>query len=173
MERVSNINILELFLSARPKLEAAIFRLVRCRSTAADLLQETWLHLSDIEPDRPIGNAEAYVHRVAINLALDHVRGEKRRRNFDHGARSLLDHGAEERTPERVLAGREQIALLQRAVAELPARSRQIFFMNRFEGKSHRRIAEELGVSETTVNFHIRRVLERLCELRDRPGESP
>jgi len=173
METASNINILELFLSVRPKLEAAIFRLVRCHSTAADLLQETWLHLSHIEPSRPIGNAGAYVHRVAVNLALDHVRSEKRRRNFDRGASSLLDQGADERTPERVLAGREQIAAFQRAVAELPARSRQIFFMNRFEGKPHRRIAEELGVSETTVNFHIRRVLERLAALRDRPGESP
>lgn len=172
MEKASKISTLELFLSMRPKIEAAIFKLVRCRSTAADLVQDTWLHLSRVEADRPIDNAGAYVHRVAVDLALDHVRGEKRRSNLDLVNRGLLADATEERTPERVVVGRDQIAAFRRAVADLPQQSRRIFFMNRFEGKSHRRIAQELGVSQTTVNFHIRRVLQRLTDLRDAHGES-
>lgn len=167
MKKVSQINSLELFLSMRPKLEAAIFRRVRCRSTAADLVQDTWLHLNRLNADHPIDNVGAYAHRVAINLALDHVRSERRRFNFGLASRGLLDEGTEELTPERVVVGRDQIAAFRRAVAELPEQSRRIFFMNRFEGKSHRRIAQELGVSETTVNFHIRRVLQRLADLRN------
>ncbi|MCK9919310.1 RNA polymerase sigma factor [Microbacteriaceae bacterium K1510] len=172
MEKTSKISTLELFLSMRPKLEAAIFRRVGCRTTAADLVQDTWLHLARIEADRPIGNAGAYVHRVAVNLALDHVRSEKRRATLGPASQGLLDAATEERTPERVLIGRDQIAAFRRAVADLPEQSRRIFFMNRFEGKPHRRIAQELGVSETTVNFHIRRVLQRLSELRDTSSES-
>lgn len=172
MEKACKISTLELFLSMRPKIEAAIFKRVRCRSTAADLVQDTWLHLARLDADHPIDNASAYVHRVAVNLALDHVRSEKRRFNFGLASRGLLDAGSEELTPERVVVGRDQIAAFRRAVAELPEQSRRIFFMNRFEGKSHRRVAQELGVSETTVNFHIRRVLQRLADLRDTPGES-
>jgi RNA polymerase sigma-70 factor (ECF subfamily) len=109
---------------------------------------------------------------VAVNLELYHVRSEKRRFNFGVASQGLLDEAAEELTPERVVVGRDQIAAFRRAVAEMPEQSCRIFFLNRFEGKSHRRIAQELGVSETTVNFHIRRVLQRLADLRDTPGES-
>lgn len=166
MKKPYGISILEQFLSMRPAIAAAIYSRVGCRMTTADLLQETWLHLARLSADHPIDNARAYVHRVAANLAVDHVRGERRRGDLGRAASELLDDRADVLTPERVVVARDQLDAFRRAVAELPEQSRRIFFMNRFEEKSHRRIAQELGVSETTVNFHIRRVLQRLADLR-------
>lgn len=150
----------------RQAIEAATYRRVRCRSVTADVVQETWLHLARLSADYPIENPGAFVHRVAANLALDHVRSERRRGNFGQAARDLLDGANETLTPERVVMGRDQLDAFRRAIGELPERSRQIFFMNRFEEKSYRRIAQELGVSETTVHFHIRRVLQHLADLK-------
>lgn len=151
----------------RPMLEAAIYGRVRCRSTTADLMQETWLRLSSVDSAHPVDNARAYVHRVAANVAIDHVRKESRRGVLNEEIRELLWEQSDALTPERIAVSRDALRGFRRVVAELPPQSRRIFFMNRFAGKSHRAIARELGVSETTVHFHIRRVLDRLAGVRD------
>lgn len=167
MEKGCKFSILDQFLTMRPAVEAAIYRRVGCRTAAADLLQETWIHLARVGTDQKIENAGAFVYRVAANLALDYMRSERRRGHLGQAARAVLQAPEEVLTPERVLVGRDHLDVFRRVVAELPEQSRRIFFMNRFEDKSHRRIARELGVSETTVNYHIRRVLQRLADLRD------
>jgi RNA polymerase sigma-70 factor (ECF subfamily) len=39
--------------------------------------------------------------------------------------------------------------------------------MSRFEGKTHREIAERFGITEQAVFYHVRRVLEHLAVIRD------
>ena len=46
-------------------------------------------------------------------------------------------------------------------------KTRRIFLMNRIERIPHRRIAEQLGITDEAVYYHIRRALERLAALRD------
>jgi RNA polymerase sigma-70 factor (ECF subfamily) len=39
--------------------------------------------------------------------------------------------------------------------------------MNRIDGIPHRRIAEQMGMTDEAVYYHVRRALERLARLRD------
>ena len=56
----------------------------------------------------------------------------------------------------------EIYTIWERSLASLPAKTRQIFEMNRNEGKKYREIALELGISEKTVEVHMSAALKLL-----------
>jgi DNA-directed RNA polymerase specialized sigma24 family protein len=73
---------LRVFLDHRDRLESCISRIVGCRATAADLVQELFLRLWGRAPDHDPGiarpdDAAAYLFRSAHNLAIDHLRSER------------------------------------------------------------------------------------------------
>lgn len=144
-----------------------LMRRLRCAFTARDLAHDLYLKLGDVDGAARIGNGRAYLFRMAANLATDHLRGEARRAEILQEARDILDGGAEWRTPERDVIARDELDRLRREVAGLPELSRRIFHLNRFEGRTHRDIAQQLGVSVTTVENHMRKVLDRLAAARD------
>lgn len=141
-------------------------RRLRCVFTARDLAQDVYLKLHEVQNAGEIRNGKAYLFRVAANLATDHLRTEARRAELLSEAQDILSAVSETRTPERELIGREDIARLRQAAESLPPLSREIFRLNRFEGRTQREIAESLGVSLTTVEKHIRKVLDRLARAR-------
>jgi RNA polymerase sigma-70 factor (ECF subfamily) len=70
-------------------------------------------------------------------------------------------------SPERTVIGRENLDAVRAALDELPEKTRRIFLMNRIDGIPHRRIAEQMGITDEAVYYHVRRALERLARLRD------
>lgn len=57
---------------------------------------------------------------------------------------------------------------IRRAVEELPELYREAFEMNRFENRTYKEIAEELGISAKTVDYRIQQSLKILrVKLKD------
>jgi RNA polymerase sigma-70 factor (ECF subfamily) len=166
VDKPALLRLLGAFAGRRPALEAALRRQLRNSTVAADVMQESWLKLSG-GTDATIENADAYVRRVVRNTATDHVRKERRRAAIDAEVRDLLWSADDERSPERILMGRQALAAVAAALEQMPERSRIIFAMSRFEGKTHREIAERFGITEQAVFYHVRRVLEHLAVVRD------
>lgn len=52
--------------------------------------------------------------------------------------------------------------LIQKAISELPANSRQVFVLSRMNNMSNKEIASRLNISVKTVEFHITRSLKQL-----------
>ena len=63
---------------------------------------------------------------------------------------------------EALLLEKELFAQLENAVAMLPEKCRLVFKMSREESKTHKQIAEELNISEKTVNNHLTRAIKVL-----------
>jgi RNA polymerase sigma-70 factor (ECF subfamily) len=166
VDKPALLRLLGAFAGRRPALEAALRRQLRNSTVAADVMQESWLKLSG-GTDATIENADAYVRRVVRNTATDHIRKERRRAAIDAEVRDLLWSADDERSPERILMGRQALAAVAAALEQMPERSRIIFAMSRFEGKTHREIAERFGITEQAVFYHVRRVLEHLAVIRD------
>lgn len=164
--------ILAVFGDERPRLARALQARLRCPAATADVLQDIWIKLAGQDgvatgEAGSVRNASAFVHSVARNAATDHLRKERRRSEIDSEVQHLLSEDVDEASPERILMGREALAEIRRTLDGLPAQSRDIFLMNRFEGKTHKAIAAELGVSEQTVYYHIKRALDALARCRD------
>jgi RNA polymerase sigma-70 factor (ECF subfamily) len=158
--------LLSSFAADRSRIETSLRG--RARDEASDVMQDTWVKLATRSADGVIDNPSAYVTLVARNTATDHVRKERRRNAIDTEIRSLLWDSEDEFTPERILIGRQAATMLTDAIEELPTQTKRVFLMNRFEGLTHREIAETIGISEPAVYYHIRRALEHLSGVRQR-----
>jgi len=140
---------------------------LRCPFTAHDLTQELYLKVSALDGRPEVDNARAYLFRMAENLVIDHLRREQRRSGLLAEVESLLWGGGQGVSPERQVMARQELRALIAVVEALPPATRRVFKRNRFDGKTQREIAEELGISQTAVEKHIRKALRRLAARRD------
>lgn len=153
-----------LFRLYRRELWGMAYRRVGDREAAADLVQDTFLRYAATPGARP-GNPRSFLWRVLGNLVID-LRRSLSRRGRHEAIDDLADHLADGRPgPDQVLAGRQQLAILVRALAELPADCRAALLLNRLEGLSHAEVGTRLGISPSMVSKHIMRAL-RHCARR-------
>ncbi|BCG23993.1 RNA polymerase sigma factor [Pseudomonas tohonis] len=144
---------LALYLREQNRLLQLIRRIVGDRSTAEDLAQDTFLRLWD----RELGDGDrSLLFRTAQNLALDHLRARQVRSRH---AREQSDEDDTIDLQQQAEAHQEFEHLLRR-LQGLPRRCQQVFLLSRVDGLSYASIAERLGVSLSTVEKDIIRVLQ-------------
>ncbi len=141
----------ELNARFRGPLMAYFVRRLGNRSEAEDLTQETFARLLGAASFEQADQAHAYVFRVASNLLRDRARLSARRRGVQPGFQELLSDGQEDREPERVLVGREQLREVLSALDELGERTKNVFLLFRLEGMKQKEIAALYGIGLSTV----------------------
>jgi RNA polymerase sigma factor (sigma-70 family) len=118
-----------------------------------DVAQDAFMRFAAIDDRDAIDNPRAYLFRTAHNLLVDEHRRLALRRTNPAGTKAQLL--SDDRTPERVLVGRERLEVLSRALREMPAVRRRSFLFNRLQGLSCAAIARMTGYSESAVKKHI------------------
>ncbi len=118
-----------------------------------DVAQDAFMRFVAIENRHAIDNPRAYLFRTAHNVLVDEHRRLALRgaSPADTEARPASD----DRTPERVLVGQEQLEILTRSLRAMPAARRRSFLLNRLQGLSCAAIARMTGYSESAVKKHI------------------
>lgn len=130
------------------------------RDAGRDLLHDTWLRLAEHAAaaapegggaDQP-RDATAYLAVMAQHLALDqHRRGQRLKRHVEEETRhAQLAPPLSPDVAESVMY-RQALAVLEQALAGLPARCRAVFMAHRMHGEKLPAIAERLAVSVNTV----------------------
>jgi DNA polymerase-3 subunit epsilon len=114
----------------------------------------TWLKQGP--PNHPL----AYLKQVAVRVAVKLVERESRQHSTPLNA---LEQVA---APDSILAAEARLDL-QRALAGLPGRQRQVMLMH-LQGASNREIAEQLGVAEGTVAATLHQARAKLAVAFDR-----
>lgn len=152
----------DLDLRFRRPLMGYFLNRVGDRAEAEDLTQQTFLRL--LGADRSdLANPGAFVFRVAANLLKDRARGralrEDRLLSLDDEAAAPADH----LTPERVLLGRENLALVIEGLDELGGVTRDAFVLFRFERLSQREIGARIGLSQGAVEKRLMRATLHLA----------
>lgn len=137
-------------------------RRLRDGSDVEDLTQEVFARLLKRAELGEIANIEGYLFHTAANLLRERARKSARRPGDDAAADPELADSVEDFSPERILLGREAYARMVEALQELPERARTIFVLNRFEELSAVEIARRLGVSVSTVEKDMMRVIAHL-----------
>ena len=153
-----------LFRDHHEQVFRAAYRITGSVTDAEDVLQTIFLRLaSNAKTPDLAPNPAGYLHRAAVNAALDLVRGRGRARlvSFDsvESAQELKNPNS---GPEEEHDDRELRALLRDAVAKLGERAATVFALRYFEGYDNNRIAELLGTSPTVVAVTLHRERMRL-----------
>lgn len=149
------------------------YRITGNAMDAEDVLQTIFTRLlrRDEQLD-PASGAGSYLHRAAVNAALDIMRRKKRARavDLDEVQDELLQDastGPERRQGSRELAGR-----LRDALGQLSPRQAEIFALRYLEGLGNHEIARMLGSSQTAIAVILHRARHRLQkELQPLQGE--
>jgi RNA polymerase sigma-70 factor (ECF subfamily) len=133
---------------------------------AEDVTQEAFLRLYRcLHAGQSIGNARAWVFRVAHNLAVNQIKSQQFITPLDDETwaeiRRLYRDASP--TPEQKLLQREKFDRLRIAIASLTAPERQCLHL-RTKGFRYREIANILDTSTTTVAETLYRVIEKLAK---------
>ena len=123
------------------------------REAAADILQDGFVTLyTKLDSYSGEGSFEGWARKIFVNTALMSLRKKDILRQSEEVdvVRSLA---ADSPTPIQNMSYRELNAM----IAELPPGFRTVFNMYVIEGYSHKEIAEELGISETTSRSQLQR----------------
>jgi RNA polymerase sigma factor (sigma-70 family) len=156
------------FLASRD----ALLRFLRAHGAgdaAEDLLNELWLRLREAPP-RPVAKPLAYLYRAANNLMLDRYRSESSAAARERGWAEVTGatHPGQSDAPsgDREIIARQQLAQVQAALAALGPRVEQLFWRHRVDGVPQRQLAEEFGVSISTIESDLRKATRALIDVR-------
>ncbi|CAN7342977.1 RNA polymerase sigma factor [Brevundimonas sp. LjRoot202] len=146
---------------ARP-LRSFFRKRTRNEQEADDLVQEVFCRLAAREQPGAMDNAEAYIFQMAANLLRDRARRYATRTAADRAMEAGGASSFEEISPERVLLGKQRLALLERVLGELPERTRVIFLLHRFEELKYAEIAGRLEISVSSVEKHMMEAMRQI-----------
>lgn len=164
---MSPTGIEAVFLANREKL----VRFLAARGAgdgAEDLVQDLWVKLSG-RMDGPIANPLAYLYRAADMLMIDRYRS---RRQSERREKDWVDGqgGPEPSEAERTLIARQTAERIAQALAALGERPATVFRRARVEGVAQKRVAEELGISISTVESDLRLAAQAIAALKEQIG---
>jgi len=149
------------------------FRMTGNEHDAEDIVQDTFLRAyRALHQFESRANFRTWLHRVAINCALDHLRRVRRRgeelylevvpQEEENDSRSSVPSAGP--TPERLLLSVELKKKLEGAMAELSDRERAAFVMRHFDGCSIEEIGKALGLRGPAAKNTVFRAVQKLRE---------
>ncbi len=154
-----------------PRLFGLLYRMTGSRDVAEDLLQETFLRMvRTIERYEPSGRFDAWLLRIAGNLARDWIRRQARRgpslsldAPLDDGQVGIADRAvADLESVDSGLDRAERSAALERGLGTLNDHEREVLLLHHHGGLSFREIAALLGVPLGTALARGHRALKKL-----------
>jgi RNA polymerase sigma-70 factor (ECF subfamily) len=139
-----------------------LYHLTRDRHAAEDLTQETFLRaLAAVKSFRPGSNFRAWVFRIGHNNFVNQKRSERRTKHQLPEDAAAPGRNAAERDAEN----HEVLALVMRAVNDLPTDFRAALLLHVQEGMSYREVAEALGTTEETARWRAFKARQKLMKV--------
>ncbi len=109
-------------------------------------------------------DAKYWLIRVAKNLALNHVRRNKREIELVEKARHNPSLSVESRDAAQVAVEADEKRVVRTAIESLPENLRLVIQLKEYSGLDYKAIAKVLGISETNVKVRVYRARKKLEE---------
>jgi RNA polymerase sigma-70 factor (ECF subfamily) len=133
-----------------------------------DLVQEVFMRLARRSNFEDVEHIEGYVFQTAANVIRDRLRRRAVRCAGEHDNLEDSALPSDDLSPERVLQGRQLLDHAVRALQELPARTRHVFVLRRYEGMKQEEIATYLRMSVSGVRLHLQKAQAHLAKRLER-----
>ena len=130
---------------------------------AEDILQDAFIKLWDNCATVNFDKSKSFLFTVANNLFLNIKKHEKV--VAEHQKTTIMSSNQE--SPEFVMLEKEFLEKIEKAIADLPEKQKEVFLLSRIEKKKYREIAEILGISVKAVE---KRMHLALIKMKDKIG---
>lgn len=132
---------------------------------AKSLVQDAFISLWE---KNPIVNSEyqlqSYLYTSVKNNCLMRLRHEKVKERYviatELKFQNQINLSALEQLDTSTISFQEVEALIQKTLADLPPRCRNIFILSRFEGKKNQEVADELNITVKAVEAQITKAIK-------------
>ena len=133
-----------------------------------DIIQEAYVRVLRARENGRIDSPKAFLFTTARNLAFGRMRRPDMRAEESLAEiETLCVLDGSEDIP-RAVARAEELELLTRAIQSLPTRCRQVLTLRKLYGMSQREVAQQLGISEHTVEAQGTIGLRKIAEFFER-----
>ncbi len=173
------LDVAALFAAHHAMVYRTAYRIVGQAEDAEDVLQSVFLQLVRQAGATDVAHAGGYLHRLAVNAALNALRQRRRRPavGLDRlegdgptGSRAARSRStatgptsaAASADPAADATDPELRAGLRDALGALPPRAAEIFALRYVEGLTNRQIAELLGTSDASIGVTLHRARQRV-----------
>jgi RNA polymerase sigma-70 factor (ECF subfamily) len=155
----------------RERVAAFLLRMVGDHATAMDLTQEAFVRLyTSRHSYRPAAAFSTYLFHIAANLARSHARWKGRHPTvplMDEEGVMIHEPADPQPTPDAAAELKEKTALVNQAIAALPAELREALLLFTVEQMSHAEIAAALRCSVKAVEVRVYRARQMLRQMLD------
>jgi RNA polymerase sigma-70 factor (ECF subfamily) len=164
----------ELYRRHSQRLYNVAYRMTGSATDADDLLQEIFLQVHRrLDTFRGEAALGTWLHRLAVNCCLDHLRSKLGKQQKATGFLEDLEQAEPVAPgtwrPDTVLDRME----LERAIAKLPPSYRAAFVLHDIEGLEHHEVGDMLGIAVGTSKSLLHKARLRLRTLlRGNPGQA-
>ena len=157
--------------SEGPLVWRTLWRLLAQREDVEECFQETFLAAWLLSRREAVECWPAVLCSLATARAMDRLRlryrrGDSRQNGVDGSAdRRLAEETSTDAGPVEHAVARELSERLREAMAQLPEKQAEVFFLHALCGWSHREVGQRMEMTENAVGVTIHRVRQRLREL--------
>jgi RNA polymerase sigma-70 factor (ECF subfamily) len=155
----------EVYRAQAPGLARYFRARFRGQEDPDDMVQDLFARLAAGRPLRELRNPQAYFKRILRNYLID------RNRRLRRAPLMLPLDGVQPAVPPDQSHAIEVKQLQDRyraGVDALPPRTREVFLMHRVEETSVKAIADQLGISSRTVEWHLAQAIMKIGEVLER-----
>ena len=162
-------SLTQTYLSIVERLRRAIGGIVPPKEVE-DIVQEAYVRACQAEQATSIRAPSSFLFKTVRNLALDHVKRSESRLSDsfeeENSAEAFYQHSFG-MNPQDQTVSHEEFSLFCDAVRLLPAQCRRAFVLKKVYGFTRKEIAEQMNISENTVQTQIARGLKASMRFMD------
>jgi len=147
-------------------------QMTRSGPISEDLAQEVFLKvLKRASSFRAEGSCKAWIFNIARNVTFDYLRkvDSTAEGSVEESNERLIDH----RSSEQAAAGRQNLQLVECALAEIPAAAREVIWLARFVFDDYDELARALGCTASAARVRMHRAMQALNSAFTRMNGAP
>jgi RNA polymerase sigma-70 factor (family 1) len=150
----------EIYTRYWKQLFNAAYHRLGSKETAKELVQNLFLLIWEKRSSLTIANLSNYLQTAIKNRVINYIESSLIQKKYQqHIRETFTNHSAE---TEAVVQYNEFYQAFEKALQQLPPKTRDVFRMSRFEHLSVKEIALHLNISEKAVEYHITSSLKTL-----------
>ncbi len=139
---------------------------MEAESVVGDVIFNIWANRADLQITTSL---HSYLFAAVRNRCLNALKSRLRILSLQNGEMNLEQElelvdiiFSDDRQPLGILIEKELEEQIEKAISQLPEECRTVFCKSRMEGMSYSEISDNLGISVSTVKYHIHNAIARL-----------